>query len=319
MTTTALITGITGQDGSYLAERLVREGLDVHGIFLPSRTKTEHALSSEVFAHYADIRDTESINRIFRKVSPDEVYNLATPGAVAASWENSLLSGQVTGLGALTVMEAALAVQNTTGKTVSVLQPSSAEMFGRPKVSPQDENTAVAPVSPYGAAKAYAHFMARSMREVGLKVSTVIMYNHESPRRPIDYVSRKIAMAAARIGRDGAGVVELGNLDAQRDWGWAPDYVDAMIRALRFPVPDVYIVATGVAHSVKDFVAAAFSRVGITDWENYVVINPEFVRPVDPTNFVGNAIKAKEILGWRPTLDFNGLVDKMVEFELNAL
>jgi len=215
--------------------------------------------------------------------------------------------------------EAARRLQEDAGRPVRVLQASSAEIFGDPDRTPQDEGTSIRPTSPYGAAKAYAHQVAAVYRARGLGVSTCVLYNHESPRRPETFVTRKITAAAARIARDGGGTLALGNLDVRRDWGWAPDYVDAMVRALRHHDPDEYVVATGRTHSVAEFVAAAFAAAGIDDWEAHVEIDPRFVRPVDPAEQVGDPRKARDVLGWEASLEFEQLVARMVHHDLELL
>jgi len=199
---------------------------------------------------------------------------------------------------------------------VRLVQASSAEIFGEPAVSPQDESTPIRPVNPYGAAKAYAHLMVDVYRRRDLHAVSAILYNHESPRRPTQFVTRKITSTVAAIAKGRSDGLALGNLDARRDWGWAPDYVDAMVRAARADEPRDYVVATGVGHSVRDFVAAAFRRAGIDDWSDLVTVDPEFVRPADPTDLTGDATRARELLGWSPTVGFEELVGRMVDADL---
>ncbi len=213
-------------------------------------------------------------------------------------------------------MESALQVQEKHGRPVRFVQASSAEIFGEPDRSPQDESTPVRPVNPYGAAKAYAHLMVDVYRRRDLHAVSAILYNHESPRRPEQFVTRKITSTVAAIAQGRAERLALGNLDARRDWGWAPDYVDAMVRAARAEAPRDYVIATGVARSVRDFVAAAFARAGIGDWEPLVVVDPEFVRPADPTELVGDATRARTALGWSPTVEFDEIVGRMVDADL---
>jgi GDPmannose 4,6-dehydratase len=269
--------------------------------------------------HEGDLADTDAIRALVARVGPREIYNLGGVSSVATSWREPLLTAQVTGLGALGLMEAAHGLQEASGQPVRVLQASSAEIFGSPATSPQDESTPVRPTSPYGAAKAFAHHMAGVYRARGLPVSTCILYNHESPRRPETFVTRKISRGAAAIALGRSDELALGNLDAVRDWGWAPDYVDAMVRAVRAPVPDDYVVATGVPHSVRDFVAAAFAAAGVEDWERYVRIDPAFVRPDDPAVLCGDATRARERLGWSPTTTFDEVVEAMVRADLEDL
>ncbi|MBO3083844.1 GDP-mannose 4,6-dehydratase [Cellulomonas fengjieae] len=319
--TTALVTGITGQDGTILARRLVAEGIQVHGLAREARDRDEWALDGvpEVQVHVGDLTDAERIRDLVREVEPDEIYNLGGISSVAFSWEHPVLTGAVTGLGAVGLYDAAWRLQQDRGLPVRLVQASSAEMFGLPEVAPQDETTAIRPVSPYGAAKAYAHQMAAVYRARGLHVATCILYNHESPLRPTAFVTRKITAAAARIAHDGAGTLALGNLDARRDWGWAPDYVDALVRALRHDEADDFVVATGHAHSVAQFVEAAFRRAGIEDWRQHVVVDPAFVRPADPTEMVGDAGRARRVLGWAPTVPFDEIVGRMVEHDMSIL
>lgn len=316
---TALVTGVTGQDGTLLARRLVAEGVQVHGLAHSAADRDAWAGPAEVHVHVGDLTDTAGVEALVRDVAPDEVYNLAGISSVAFSWEQPVLTGAVTGLGAVGVYEAARRLQESSGRPVRVVQASSAEIFGVPDRAPQDESTPVRPVSPYGAAKAYAHQMAAVYRSRDLHVATCVLYNHESPLRPQAFVTRKITAAAARIAADGGGALALGNTDVRRDWGWAEDYVDALVRALRHDVADDYVVATGRTHSVAEFVAAAFARVGIDDWQQHVVTDPRFVRPVDPGEVVGDATKAREVLGWTPTVEFEEVVGRMVDHDVALL
>jgi GDPmannose 4,6-dehydratase len=317
--TRALITGITGQDGTYLAERLITEGSEVHGLVATPPTPAEAAwLPDAAAVHLVDLRDDDAVASLVRQVAPDEIYNLGGISSVGFSWSQPVLTGAVSGLGAIGVYEAAWRVQEEAGRAVRVVQASSAEVFGQPKSSPQDESTAIQPVSPYGAAKAYAHLAAAVYRGRGLGVCSLILYNHESPRRPEASVTRKITAAAARICRQG-GTVTLGNLEARRDWGWAPDYVEAMVRAARSPAADDYVIATGVSHSVADFAAAAFSAAGVANWRSHVATDPRFERPADAAQQVGDASKARHNLGWAPTVDFKELVRRMVAHDLSLL
>jgi GDPmannose 4,6-dehydratase len=251
-----------------------------------------------------------------REVAPQEIYNLAGMSSVALSWREPALTGTVNGVAVTHLLEAAWQLQESRGRPVSFVQASSAEIFGQAATSPQDEFTPVAPTNPYGAAKAYAHHMVGIYRARGLTASSCILFNHESPRRPPTFVTRKITQAAARIARDGGGKIQLGNLDVRRDWGWAPDYVDALVSAARHASGDDFVIATGRAHSIAEFAAAALARVGIADWERCLETDPQFVRPVDATELVGDASKAKHDLAWQPTVDFAGLVGAMVDHDL---
>ncbi|HTZ42339.1 MAG TPA: GDP-mannose 4,6-dehydratase [Jatrophihabitans sp.] len=310
----AFVTGITGQDGSYLAERLLAEGVTVHGLV---QSLAEAAPFAERYPalvlHEGDLTDPAAVAALIDRTEPDEVYNLAGISSVALSWQRPVLTGQVTGVGAVGVMRACLDLQERLGRPVRMLQASSAEIFGEPAESPQRETTPLRPATPYGAAKAYAHQVAGMLRGRGLPVATVILYNHESPRRPETFVTRKITAAAARIAAGTQDRLALGNLAARRDWGWAPDYVEAMVRAIRHPEPDDYVIATGVSHTVADFVEAAFTAAGVADWRSRVDVDESFVRAGDAAEQRGDATRAREVLGWAPSRDFAGIVAAMVE------
>jgi len=313
--TTVFVTGVSGQDGSYLVERLIDEGADVHGLV---RTIADigDVHQAGVILHVADIADSDGVGRLVAEIAPDEIYNLAGISSVAQSWAEPVASGRVSGVAAVGILEAAWRLTQTTGRQVRVVQASSAEIFGNPAVSPQDESTPVAPVNPYGAAKAYAHQMVGVYRSRGLHAVSAILYNHESPRRPPTFVTRKITQGAARIARGEQSELRLGNLDARRDWGWAPDYVDALLRAARHDTASDYVIATGEPHSVRDFVRAAFRCAGIEEWEPYVTVDPAFVRPVDAVELAGDAGRARRELGWLPSVDFGELVAAMVDADL---
>lgn len=319
--TVAFVTGIAGQDGTLLARRLVREGAHVHGLVLPSDDLAAVAtrLPAPVRIHVGDLADGRGLRDLLDAVAPDEVYNLGGISSVAFSWQHPALTGEVSGVGAVNVFEAALQVQEMTGKRVRVLQASSAEIFGQPDRTPQDESTTIRPISPYGAAKAYAHEMAAIFRTRGLHVATCILYNHESPLRPESFVTRKITAAAARIARDGAGTLTLGDLSVRRDWGWAEDYVDAMVRAVRYSTADDFVIATGVTHTVEEFVAAAMQSAGVPDWQQHVALDASFVRPADAGVQVGDAARAHDLLDWVPTVSFEELVRRMVEHDVEQL
>src|SRR6478752_10370520 len=314
---TAFITGITGQDGGYLAEQLLAQGSSVHGLVrAAAEVAPTVAAYPGVLLHVADLTDTAAVAGLLAEIAPDEIYNLAGISSVARSWQEPVATGAVSGLAAAGVLQAAWDLAERAGRRVAVVQASSAEIFGNPTTAPQNEDTPIAPVTPYGAAKAYAHHMARVYRGRGLHASTVILYNHESPRRPPAFVTRKITQGAAMIARGEQDELALGNLDARRDWGWAPDYVGAMVRAARHDRPDDYVIATGEAHSVREFVAAAFTAAGIDDWERYVRVDPAFVRPVDAVELTGDASRARTVLGWAPTVGFDDVVARMVRADL---
>jgi GDPmannose 4,6-dehydratase len=311
VTAAAFITGIGGQDGTYLAERLVADGMEVHALVLEADGPPTHC-PAEVVLHTGDLGDVEATRRLVLELAPQEVYNLAAISSVAQSWDEPDLTAHVNGQAAVALMESARLVGG-----VRLVQASSAEIFGEADTSPQTEDTPVRPVNPYGAAKAFAHLSARVFRQRDLHVSSAILYNHESPRRHERFVTRKITSGVAAIARGDADELVLGNLEARRDWGWAPDYVDAMVRAARADDPSDYVVATGQAHSVRDFVAAAFTAAGIADWEPLVRQDAAFFRPADPTELVGDASRAREELGWAPTVGFEEIVARMVAADLH--
>ena len=255
----AFITGITGQDGGYLAERLLADGWEVHGLVRPDDDTTPtFEGADDVVLHRQDILDHDAVDAIVADVAPEHVYNLAGMSSVALAWERPRGAARINAVGAVGLMEAAWRVQERTGTPVRFVQASSAEIFGQPDTAPQDESTPLRPVNPYGAAKAYAHLCAGVYRARGLHASSLVLYNHESPRRPESFVTRKITAAVARIAQGSDEVLALGNLDARRDWGWAPDYVDAMFRMATHETGDDFVVATGVDHSIADFAAAMF-------------------------------------------------------------
>jgi GDPmannose 4,6-dehydratase len=315
---TAFVTGITGQDGGYLAERLLSEGVSVHGLIHThdEHTATLERRSPQVVLHEGDLTDSAGVQALVSELEPDEIYNLGGISSVAFSWEQPLLTAAISGVGAVAVLEAAWRLQTDTGRPVRVLQASSAEIFGDPAESPQSESTPIKPTSPYGVAKAFAHHMTGVYRSRGLHASGVILYNHESPRRPTTFVTRKITQAAARIAAGEQETLVLGNLDARRDWGWAPDYVDAMVRAVRHDSADDYVIATGQSRTVGDFVAAAFAHAGMADWRDHVVLDEAFVRPMDAVEQCGDASKARSVLGWSPSVDFEQMVRLMVDADL---
>ncbi len=318
--TSALITGITGQDGGYLAERLLAEGCQVHGLVHDADADVANLLIRCPTAqlHLGNLDDDASLAAVVRASEPDEVYNLGGISSVAFSWERPVLTAEVTALGVARLLEHLWQTQDRSGKPVRFVQASSAEIFGDAPGAPQSELTPLRPTSPYGASKAFAHQLVGVYRGRGLHAVSAILYNHESPRRPPTFVTRKITRAAARIAQGVENELVLGNLDARRDWGWAPDYVDAMVRAARHPRPGDYVVATGSAHSVRDFVAAAFTRVGIPDWQAHVRVDPALIRPSDATLQLGDSTRARTELGWEPTVDFVELVGRMVDADLAA-
>lgn len=314
--TVALVTGITGQDGSYLAERLLAEGVELHGMVRPG---DEATLPDGVHRHRVDLADRAALRDLVLDVAPDELYHLAGVSSVARSWQEPVLTAELTGMAGAALLDAALAAQERSGRPVRVVQASSAEIFGDPDRVPQDERTTIRPTNPYGAAKAYAHHLVGVYRARGLHAVGAILFNHESPRRPPSFVTRKITQGAARVAVDGGGVITLGNLDARRDWGWAPDYVDALVRAARHHTPLDVVVATGQTHSVREFAEAALLHAGVADPAAHLATDPAFTRPTDAAQLVGDATRARVELGWAPTRSFQQIVGAMVEHDLELL
>ena len=314
----ALITGIGGQDGSLLAELLLDQGYEVSGIVRRAGASYPNlqAIRERIDLVEADLSDQLALVRALRTAKPHEVYNLASVSFVPASWEQPVLTAELAAVGATALLEAIRDVD----PSIRFYQASSSEIFGEPVESPQTEETPLSPLTPYGVAKAYAHFIARSYRRrYGLHTSAGILYNHESPRRPFEFVPRKIAHAAAAISLGLEGDLWLGDLDSRRDWGYAGDYVRAMWLMVQQPEGDEYVVATGVTHSVRELVEATFGHVGL-DWQEYVHIDESLVRgKAELHNLVGDPTKARAKLGWEPTVTFEGLVHLLVDAELERL
>ena len=314
----ALITGITGQDGSYLAEFLLRKGYEVVGVVRrtshDSYQRIEH-LISDVTVVPADLLDQHSLTSVVGDFKPDEVYNLAAQSFVPTSWRQPVLTGEFTALGVTRLLEAIRLAH----PAARLYQASSSEMFGRVRETPQNESTPFYPRSPYGVAKVYGHWITVNYREsYDLYAVSGILFNHESPRRGLEFVTRKVSDGVARIKLGLAKELRLGNLDARRDWGFAGDYVDCMWRMLQQPEPGDYVVGTGVTHSVRDLVELAFGRAGL-DWEEHVTIDPAFVRPAEVDVLLANPAKAQDALGWEPTVSFEQLVHMMVDADLQRL
>jgi GDPmannose 4,6-dehydratase len=314
----ALITGITGQDGSYLAELLLDKGYEVFGVVRRtshhSYERIEHLLDRvEIVA--ADLLDQHSLTVVLQEVRPDEVYNLAAQSYVPTSWTQPVLTGEFTALGVTRILEAIRLVH----PSARFYQASSSEMFGKVTETPQRETTRFYPRSPYGVAKVYGHWITVNYREsYGLYAVSGILFNHESPRRGVEFVTRKVSEGVARIKRGLATELRLGNLDARRDWGFAGDYVDAMWRMLQQPEPRDYVVGTGIAHSVRELVEIAFGHVGL-DWQRYVVQDARFVRPAEVDLLLADPSRARSELGWVPRLPFEDLVRMMVDEDLRRL
>ncbi len=314
----AFITGITGQDGSYLAELLLEKGYQVFG--LTRRTSTQNYARIEHIMRdpnleliSGDLIDQHSITFAIQDIQPDEVYNLAAQSFVQASWDQPVLTGEFTALGVVRVLEALrLACPDA-----KFYQASSSEMFGKVQEVPQTEQTPFYPRSPYGVAKVYGHWITVNYREsFDMFAVSGILFNHESPRRGLEFVTRKIANAVARVKLKKQSHVELGNLDAKRDWGYAKDYVEAMWMMLQQDTPEDFVIATGETHSVKEFLQLACAAAGIPDWEAIYKHNPKYDRPAEVDLLIGDPSKAKKMLGWQPTVSFQDLVTLMVQAEL---
>lgn len=338
----ALITGITGQDGSYLAELLLEKGYEVHGIIRRASTfnthrvdhlyRDRHESGVKLFLHYGDMTDSSNMNRLIEKYHPEEIYNLAAQSHVQVSFEVPEYTAETDGIGTLRLLDAI----RETGVRSRFYQASTSELYGKVQEVPQDENTPFYPRSPYGVAKLYGYWITKNYREsYGLHASNGILFNHESPRRGETFVTRKITRAVARIHRGRQKCLYMGNLNAMRDWGYAPDYVEGMWRIMQQDQPDDYVLATGEMHSVREFIEKAFVNVGrpiewkgkaekeigidTTTGETVVRIDPRYYRPAEVEQLLGNPAKAKEKLGWEPTVRFEELVRLMVDGDLRFL
>jgi GDPmannose 4,6-dehydratase len=310
-----LITGITGQDGSYLAELLLEKGYEVYGVVRRtshhSFERIEHLLDRVQIAH-ADLLDQHSLTVVIQDIRPDEVYNLAAQSYVPTSWSQPVLTGEFTALGVTRILEAIRLAH----PTARFYQASSSEMFGKVSETPQSETTPFYPRSPYGVAKVYGHWITVNYREsYGLYAVSGILFNHESPRRGMEFVTRKVSDGVARIKLGLSKELKLGNLDARRDWGYAGDYVDAMWRMLQQPKPLDYVIGTGQTNSVRELVEIAFAHVGL-DWSKHVRTDPAFMRPAEVDLLQADVTKAAHELGWTPTVDFRGLVTMMVDADM---
>ena len=317
----ALITGITGQDGLYLAELLLSKGYEVFGL-IRGQNNPKIDLVRETVPGVklltGDLTDLSSLLRALEASAPDEVYNLGAISFVAYSWENAMLTSDVTGKGVLNILEAIRLYSRDDISRVRYYQASSSEMFGKVQEVPQRETTLLWPRSPYGVSKVFGHYMTINYREsYGMHASSGILFNHESPRRGPEFVTRKVTRAVARIELGLQDEIVMGNLDAQRDWGFAGDYVDAMWRMLQQDAPDDYVISTGITYSIRDLLDVAFSAVGITDWESLVKQDPRFMRPAEVELLIGDSSKARSVLGWEPKVGFHELVGMMVENDLS--
>ena len=318
----ALITGITGQDGSYLTEFLLNKGYEVHGVIRRSSSfntsRIDHLYNDKklynqkLFLHYGDLGDSSSLCRIIEKTTPDEIYNLGAQSHVKVSFDIPEYSSDIDAIGTCRILDA---IRDTHIKT-KFYQASSSEMFGKVQAVPQNESTPFYPRSPYGCAKLYSHWLTVNYREsYGIFACSGILFNHESPRRGQTFVTRKITCGIAEILAKKIDKIQLGNLDAKRDWGFAGDYVEAMWLMLQQPAPDDYVIATGETHSVREFLEEAFGIVGL-DWQKYVEIDQKYFRPAEVDLLIGDSSKAKEKLGWEPKVKFKDLVKMMVEADI---
>jgi len=324
----ALITGITGQDGSYLAEFLLNKGYQVHGVVRRSSTfntsridhlvKDLHEKNVKFFFHHGDLSDANTVRKLIYKIQPDEIYNLGAQSHVRVSFDIPEYTANITALGTLRILEAIKDYQDHTGKKIKFYQASSSEMFGSTP-PPQNEKTLFHPRSPYGCAKAFAYHTTVNYREAyGIFAVNGILFNHESPRRGETFVTRKIARGIARIKAGLDKKIYLGNLNARRDWGYAPEYMEAAWMMLQQPKPSDYVIGTGESHSIKEFLDEAFKHVGIKDWKKYVGIDPRYYRPTEVDNLIADISKAKKVLKWQPKTKFKDLVKLMMDEELKA-
>ncbi len=325
----ALITGITGQDGSYLSEFLLEQGYEVHGIIRRTSTfntdridhiyEDPHKEGVRLFLHYGDLTDGTTLRRLLEEVQPTEIYNLGAQSHVRVSFDSPEYTVDTVAMGTLRLLEAIRDYQHRTGIQVRFYQAGSSEMFGLVQQVPQNETTPFYPRSPYACAKVYAHWQTVNYREsYGLFACNGILFNHESPRRGETFVTRKITMAVARIYAGKQQKLYMGNLDAKRDWGYAKDYVKAMWMMLQQPQPEDYVIATGETHSVREFLELAFGHVNL-NWQDYVEFDPRYLRPTEVDLLIGDSTKARKKLGWKPSVTFEELVALMVEADLQAL
>lgn len=323
----ALITGITGQDGSFLAEILLNKDYEVHGIIRRSSTintarisniyKGPHDKHPRLFIHYGDLADAENIRKLIYSIKPNELYNLAAQSHVKISFEIPEYTANITGLGPLRLLEAIRDFEKDTGRKIKFYQASSSEMFGS-SPPPQNEKTPFQPQSPYGVAKLFAYNVTKLYREAyGLFAVNGILFNHESERRGENFVTRKITTSIARIISGKEKKIYMGNLDARRDWGYAPEYMEAAWLMLQQPKPDDYVIGTGESHSIKDFLKLAFKEAGLGDYRKYIEIDSRYYRPAEVNDLIADAQKAKKILGWKPKTHFSELVKIMVQADKN--
>jgi len=326
----ALITGVTGQDGSYLTELLLKKGYEVHGVMRRASTFNTGRLERiyedphveggrRLELHYGDLADANTIRKLIYKIQPDEIYNLGAQSHVRVSFDIPEYTANITGLGTLRMLEAIKDFEDHTGKKVKFYQASSSEMFGSAP-APQNEQTPFQPRSPYGISKVFAFHTAKNYRDAyGIFAVNGILFNHESPRRGETFVTRKITRGIARILAGLDTKIYLGNLEAKRDWGYAPEYVEAAWLMMQQEEPDDYVIGTSESHSVKEFLEAAFKHAGVSNWQDYIGIDPRYYRPTEVENLVADARKAKEKLGWKPKITFHDLVRIMVDHDIRAI
>ena len=325
----ALLTGVTGQDGSYLVELLLSKGYEVHGIIRRASTfntgridhiyQDPHEKNKRLILHYGDLSDANTIRKLIYKVQPEEIYNLGAQSHVRVSFDIPEYTANITGIGTLRLLEAIKDYEEYVGKKIKFYQASSSEMFGATP-PPQNENSPFYPRSPYGSAKVFSFFTVKNYREAyNIFAVNGILFNHESERRGETFVTRKITKGIAKIKAGLENKIYLGNLDAKRDWGYAPEYVEAMWLMLQQDEPDDYVIGTGESHSVKEFVELAFEYAGLGDWKNYVEIDPRYYRPTEVENLIANTKKAKEKLGWEAKTKFEELVRIMVDVDIKNL
>jgi GDPmannose 4,6-dehydratase len=311
-----LITGVRGQDGVLLSRLLAASGWEVHGT---ARRSESGPSDADITVHEADLTDAPSFVGVIESVQPDLLVNLAGISSVAQSWDQPVLTSEVSGRVVADLLEACRSLEERRGREVRFVQASSSEIFGSSTVVPQDEDTPIRPTNPYGAAKAFAHLLVGVARMRGQFASTAILYNHESPERPLDFVTRKITRGVAEIATGRAETITLGNLDARRDWSWAGDVVEAIVAIASAPTADDFVVASGISHSVRDFVAAAFAAAGVDDWKGRVLQDERFMRVGDTPEMRGDANKITAELGWHPRVSFEEMVRRMVESDLAQL
>jgi GDPmannose 4,6-dehydratase len=315
---TALVTGLTGQDGYYLSRLLADHGVTVHGISGPEAKRGPFVVAPRIMAHGVPLSDEAGMYDLINEVSPDYVFHLAGMSSVAGSWAAPVDSVSINALSTTTLLNACLQVQERSGKPIRVINASSGEIFAGSGESPQTESTPIRPTSPYGASKVLGHMMCHIYRTRGLSASNAILYNHESPRRGEHFVTRKITLGVAAIVRGDADSITLGNVAARRDFGWAPDYVEALYRmAVRGDGGD-FVIATGVSHSILEFAEAAFTAAGVDNWQDRIRTDSDLLRPNEPADMVGDATRAAEVLDWRPTTTFDQIAAQMVEYDLTG-